>query len=125
MNRSEAAQPGFAGAMTVIVMFAALARGAHDLWSATLVHALMIVGLAAALISFFRRQDGAGIRLPLLGPALAVLAAATLSTTLAANRFDAIFALKDLSAALLAFFVGANAFRTDEDTDLLLTMMVP
>ena len=111
--------------MAVVVMFAALARGAHDLWSATLVHAVMLLGLAAVLIAAYRRPEGSGLRLPLLMPALALLAAAALSTAAAANRFDAIFALKDLTAALLAFLAGANAFRTDDDTDLLLMLIVP
>lgn len=125
MNPSEQSQPGFAGGLAVVVTFAALARGAHDLWSATLVHAAMALGLASVLIVIYRRPAGPGLRLPLLPAAAALLAAAALSAAFAANRSDALFALKDLAAALLAFYAGANAFATDDDTDLLLTMMVP
>lgn len=125
MNPSGFPRPGFAGAVSLVVMFAALARGAHDLWSATIVHAALLGWLAAFLIvSYLRRSDDA-VRLPLVVPAGGLLLAAAVSAVFAANRSDAIFAVKDLAAALIAFYAGANVFRTDEDADLLQMLIIP
>ena len=124
MNPNDSPRPGFAGVIAVTLMFAALARGAHDLWAATLVHAVFLLWTAAFIVAAHRRGEG-GIRLPLLGPAVAVLTTAVVSTFFAANRFDAIFATKDLAAAMVAFFAGANVFRSDDDVELLVLLMVP
>ncbi|MBV9079683.1 MAG: O-antigen ligase family protein [Elusimicrobia bacterium] len=115
--------PAFAGALAVVVLFGALARGAHDLWAATVVHAALIAWVVVALI--WSAIRGPRLRFPLLFPACGVVAAWTLSALFAANRSDALFAVKDVVATLAAFYAGANALRDDADLDLLLFAVVP
>lgn len=122
-NRISIRAAAAPAAVAAVLFFAAFARGAHDLWSATVVH-LAVLALAAGGVAAACRA-GAPIRLPALAGAAALLIAWTGAAVTAGNRFDAIFAGKDLAAAVLMFYIGANLFRSDRSVSIVDLAAVP
>lgn len=119
MNRRR----GPAISIGVLILFAAFARGAHDLWAATAVY-LAVSGLFLALL-FNSARGPSLLRLPLLGPVLAVAAAVGLSFHFAANSADAFLSAMDYLFSLLLFYAAVNALVPEESCDALLFMIVP
>jgi len=113
-----------AAAISILIMLAAFARGAHDLWAATVVY-LSVAALFLALLFNSARGSSDSLRLPLILPALAIAAALGLSFHHAANSADAFLGSMDWLFALLLFYVAVNAFVPEESSDALLFLMVP
>lgn len=102
-----------------MVAFAAIARGAHDLWAATLVY-LAVAGLAVAyiLVSSWG-EDAIGFRVPLIIPALVLLSAVSVSFWNAVNAGESFLGLMDWVTAVLVFFLASNVADDDAGLDRL------
>jgi O-antigen ligase len=94
----------------LIVAFAALARGAHDLWSATLIYAVVI-----PLFLFVAARKG--LRHVSLWPVGLLFGVFVVSAVGGINISESIWELTDWSAALLLFLLAANAFQNDDRID--------
>ena len=117
-------QRGLAVAVSILIIFAALARGAHDLWSATAVYfAVLVLSLAILFLSV--RAEGEPLRLPMAVPAVLVAAALGISFAQAANPADAFLGLMDGLCALLLFLVAANVFISEKPVDHFLLFLLP
>ncbi len=114
----------FAGGIGLIVVFSAVARGAHDIWAATLAY-LAILFLSV----FFLVQSARGrvdkIRFPLIVPLLIFLAAAVFSFSRSSNPSESFLALMDVCAAALMFVLSANVFRSPSASTVFLAWTVP
>lgn len=109
-----------ASAIASILLFSALAKGAHDLWAATLVY-LFLAALAAALFLLSATGRIDGLRWPLPVPLALLLAAFTISFLNASNPSESFLGWMDWCAFGLMLFATANVFR---DPDALTTLMV-
>jgi hypothetical protein len=108
MSEEKSDRLMFAGALAVLLSFAVLAKGAHDLWASTIVHVATMALFAVFLI---RRRDGfpAGLLLP-VGAALIGLSMSLLTTI---KPGDTIWALKDCVVAALIFIMAADMADSD------------
>ncbi len=110
-------------ALGVLCAFAALARGGHDLWAATLVH---FSALAAGLWLLFssRKEGGKGVPLePLLPMGVLALALAA-STAGSVNPSESVHALRDALAALLLFWASCRALEREEALETFMAVLV-
>lgn len=115
----------FAVLLALLVVFGALARGAHDLWSATLVYTAAL-GLGAALAVRMCWPEGSpGLKTVFLAPALLLAAAFGLSYSQAVNPGESFLELMDWLAVLLLFIVAHHVFWAEESVDAFLAVVVP
>src|SRR5262245_41380592 len=98
-----------AAAVALLIVFAALAQGAHDLWAATLVYLTVLV-LLLALLSQAARPSSDGLRWPLAAPALAVIAATAVSFSLSSNPSESYLGFTDWLALLAMYYISVNVF---------------
>ena len=120
----DRARAGLAVALAVVLSFAAIARGAHDLWAATAVHVLILALTAVGLVLLTFVRGRLSLRLPFLGPIAVVAVAFTLSFQRAANPADAFLAWTDWGAAFLVLWLAANLFTSARAVDAFLAVMV-
>jgi len=120
-NRYEKALPL---ALGVIVSFAALAHGAHDLWAAGLVY---LAALACAVWTVVRgaSEEGPGVFTAFLIPLFILIGVFACSFSRAVNPEESVLALADWTAAGLLFWVGLHAFRTEGGARLFSAVIVP
>ncbi len=116
--RDDRSQPILPLAVAFLLAFAGLTRGAHDLWSATVVHLGVLALFVSTAVVAYRR--GEAMRFPAVTGLAVLLAVWAWSAVNAGNRFDAIFATKDLAAAILMFYLGSNLFEDERYLRLLL-----
>ena len=115
----------FAVALALIVDFAALARGAHDLWAATAVY-FALLGLAAAV--FIRAawtQESPGVSKDFAAPLAFIAFAMAVSFSRAVNPSESFLGLMDWLAALAAFWVALNVLRSERDLATFLAVVAP
>ena len=107
-----------AAGLAVLLVFAALAWGAYDLWSATLVETVVVVLFCAVLVC--RRGPGRdALDLPFLPLILLALAAFAASARLAARPGEAWIHFHEWTAAFLAFMLAAAAFGDERNLSRL------
>lgn len=114
-----------ASALGLLLLFAALARGAHDLWAAAAVH---LAVLALALAVLLRRcwpADAPGLRVALLLPAACAGAAATASFAGAVNPGESWMAWTAALSALLALLCAGETMSSEDAPDALLRTVAP
>ena len=108
----------------VLVIFSTVAKGAHDIWAATLVY---LISLSFALFLLFRLCWGPkskGIRLPPLLPVLCVLCAFLLSYKGSIHPWESYYELMDWVISLLLCFVAIQVFHSESTLRPFLFFMV-
>jgi O-antigen ligase len=107
-----------------IVVFAALARGAHDIWAATLVY---ISVLLVAVVFWVRsaRSVAPPVRFPLWSPLLSLCAALSVSFWFSSNPSESFLGLMDMYTAVVVLLISANVFSRPETFAVLLGWLVP
>src|SRR5438309_8076883 len=97
----------------LLVFFAAMEQGAHDLWAATFVH-LSILGLAlGALLWSGLSRRAPGFSISFAAPLGALALALGLSFSRSCNPGESLLALKDWLAAMAVFLAAVQIFRED------------
>jgi len=121
MNSARA----FAWALSLLVVFCALASGAHDLWAATLAH-LAALGLLASML--FKRcwgEDAPGLSPKTLLAAAIVLGALTLSFLQSVHPEESRLALWDWAAAVAVFLTALHLFAEERPLRDILSIAAP
>jgi drug/metabolite transporter superfamily protein YnfA len=107
----------------LLTAFAALARGAHDIWAATAVY--IATFLLFALLWIMRIREKEPLRYDFALPLALVIAAFALSSYQAINPGEAYLARMDIITATLLFFIAMNIFQADENILPFLMVAVP
>lgn len=110
----------YAGALGAIVVFGALAQGAHDLWAATLVHVAALATWAALVLGLCWPRRGPGIPARPLVPLAGVALVFALSFLQSVHPEESRLALTDFLAAALVFLAAQCVFRDQRGIDGLL-----
>jgi len=112
-----------AASLALLTVFCALARGAHDLWAATLVY-WALLALAAACVARASLRDEPLSRefVPALLAGAALLGLSALG---AANPAAAVFACSDWLAAAVAFWLALRALRSDKAVRTFTALVAP
>jgi O-antigen ligase len=110
--------------MGLIFTFAALAKGAHDIWAGTLVYlAIFMLATVYVVLSALGRLEK--IKLPMLTPLLVFFGAMALSFVRASNPSEAFLSLMNIVSAMLLFLLSVNVFRSSEEVESFLMPLVP
>ncbi len=115
----------FVYSLSTLLCFAALAKGAHDLWAATLVYLCGLVVLTALLIRRTWSESSEGFQIVFPLPLLGILAALTLSFARSIHPSESYLGLMDWGVSILLFLVSVNVFRRDEAVDAFPRLFVP
>ncbi|MBI5245207.1 MAG: O-antigen ligase family protein [Elusimicrobia bacterium] len=113
-----------AGTLGLLVAFSALARGAHDLWAATLVY-LAALAILAGLILRSAYSSGRDFPADFLAPIGGVAAAFSLSFFGSVHPAESRLGWMDWLAASAVFLAALSAFRAEEAADVFLSAVVP
>ena len=116
---------GFAVVLSLLVVFATLAMGAHDLWAATVVYLAVLAGALVLLFQGTLFRSRRGLATDLWLPSCLLLLVFSLSAFQSINPYESFFELKDWIFSLLVFYMALHAFGSDDHVDILLRMMVP
>ncbi len=116
---------GLALSLGGLLIFASLARAAHDLWAATFIHLFVLALVTAVLFSTCWRPRGPGFPSAFLLPAALMAAAFSLSYSGAVNPSESFHALMDWLAAIGLFLAALAILRSDEAVETFLPAIVP
>ena len=115
----------FAVALALLVDFAVLARGAHDLWAATVVY-IAFLGLGTAVCVKSAWSDASrGVPAEFAVPLIGVAAAMAVSFGHAVNPSESFLGLMDWLTALAAFWIALSVFRSERAVATFLAGVVP
>lgn len=103
-----------------LVFFAALFKGAHDLWAATLSYCVILV-LAGSIFVKSRKPTYFGILIPIL----IVITVFSISFWNAVNPSESLLELLDWFCAILLFFVSIQLFREPGTIKKWILIMIP
>jgi len=110
--------------LSLVVSFAALARGGHDIWAATLVYLLV---LAFGLFLLLKRawgDKGVGIDHAASGPLALLLLVFSLSAFNSVNASESFLELLDWGTGILVFFISLQVFKKSDPLKTLLIFSV-
>ncbi|MCB4756775.1 MAG: O-antigen ligase family protein [Elusimicrobia bacterium] len=115
----------FAVFLGLLVGLAALARGAHDMWAASLVYLLVLsAGIVLVFIRAWPKKSPGlyhGFKFPLLFIAVVL----TLSTSQSINPAESRLASMDGLAGIALFLISIDVFRSDESLKPLVKFVSP
>jgi O-antigen ligase len=111
--------------LALLVDFAALARGAHDLWAATIVYIAFLCLAAAVVLKAAWSKDSPGVPIDFILPLGGVAAAMAFSFSRSFNPSESFLGLMDWLTALAAFWIALSAFRSEEGVELFLAGTIP
>jgi O-antigen ligase len=109
----------------LLIGFAGLARGAHEIWAASLVYLCVFFYAAAFLARRSWPPPSRGVYADFSAPLLLLFAVFVLSRRGAVNPSESRLALLDWTSAMLVFLLALNAGRGDEAPRRLLGLLVP
>ena len=115
----------FAVALALIIDFAALARGAHDVWAATAVFLALLAVVTAVFVRQAWRPQAPGVTTDFALPMACVAAVMAASFGRSVNPSEAFLGLMDWLAAMAAFWIALNVLRTQRDLETFLAVVAP
>jgi len=95
--------------LAAVIWFAALARGAHDLWAVSVLCAFL--SLLASIFLYFRAKSHSPITLPLVCPFGALFLGVIISARFAFDVNTAHLEIVGLACAIACFFLFSNLFQ--------------
>lgn len=110
-------------ALSSLVVFCALANGAHDLWAATLAYWAVLVALAAAVARASLRKEP--LSRDFLLALLAIAAPLCASASRAGNPAQALSTCADWLASSAVFWLSLQAFRDEPSVRLCTALVAP
>jgi hypothetical protein len=113
----------FVWAVGVIISFATVARGAHDIWAATAVY-LTILTLGVVTVFHLSSNKNKGVAFPLWPALTALVTIFFLSYFHSVNPSESYLELMDWFSAIIVFFIAANILRSDCDLNVVLGFVV-
>ena len=130
MNPGNAAQSSIFStflslSLGLLVGFAALANGAHDIWAATLVYVGVLGFFIFILFVYGWSENSPGISLSFILPLLLVLISFFVSFHFSVNPSESYLAIMDWTAAALLFLISIHIFQTEKSIQPLLYFMIP
>lgn len=115
----------FALSFSLLITFGVLAKGAHDLWAATVVYlAVLGLGLAALLHSSWN-EDDSGVPARFAAPLAAIALIFSLSFARSINPSESLLGLLDWLSAIILFLTALHVFKSDRAVKTFLAGVVP
>lgn len=115
----------FALALSLLITFGVIAKGAHDLWAATVVY-LSVLGLGlAALLHSSWNEDGPGVPARFAAPLAAIALFFSLSFLGSINPSESFLGLMDWLSAIILFLTALHVFKSDRAVKTFLAGVVP
>lgn len=110
----------FSGILGILVLFAVLAHGAHDLWVATLIYVTAAALAVALILKRCWPVTGPGVSWPMVIPTLLLVGTFGLSYLFSVNPSESFMGLMDWVSALLLLFVSFHVLKKDEPRNIFL-----
>ncbi|MCG3205088.1 MAG: hypothetical protein KCHDKBKB_01805 [Elusimicrobia bacterium] len=115
----------FSVSIAVVIIFAVVAKGAHDIWAATAVYTTVLLLCAVYVMLTGLRNYTSPISLPLAFPVMIFWVVMSVSFLGSSNPGESYLAFMDWTSAILLFYLAVNVFRSENVVDLFCMLMVP